>query len=130
MKVELLVTPAAGNGSVKEPTVAESCRLYRLDPPLSAKVILPHSPGHRSTMPLRYPVGRARMVTSIVVVEAHCPVFGVKVKVNVPGVDVLIVAGFHVPEIPLVDVVGNTGAVLFWQISAIGLNKGVAGATI
>ena len=37
----------------------------------------------------------------------------------------LIVAGLHVPVMPLVDVVGNAGAVLFWQIGAIGVNAGV-----
>ena len=33
--------------------------------------------------------------------------------------DVLIVAGFHVPETPLLDVVGNIGAVVFWQSGPI-----------
>ena len=37
----------------------------------------------------------------------------------------LIVAGLHVPVMPLVDVVGNAGAVLFWQIGAKVLNVGV-----
>ena len=32
---------------------------------------------------------------------------------NVPAVVVLIVAGLHVPGMPLLDVVGNAGAVLF-----------------
>ena len=31
----------------------------------------------------------------------------------VPTVDVFITAGFHVPVIPLVDVVGNAGAIAF-----------------
>ena len=31
----------------------------------------------------------------------------------VPAVEVLMVAGLHVPVIPLVDVVGRAGAVLF-----------------
>ena len=47
-----------------------------------------------------------------VAVIAHCPVDGVKVYVVVPAVAVLIVAGLHVPVIPLFDVVGRTGAVL------------------
>ena len=55
------------------------------------------------------------MVISIVVTLAHWPVFGVKVYVVVPVADVLIVAGDHVPVIPLVDVVGKIGAVAFWQ---------------
>ena len=37
----------------------------------------------------------------------------------------LIVAGLHVPVIPLLDVVGNTGAVLFWQSGPIAVNEGV-----
>jgi hypothetical protein len=37
----------------------------------------------------------------------------VKVYVVVPIVDVFITAGFHVPVIPLLDVTGNAGAVLF-----------------
>ena len=42
-----------------------------------------------------------------------------------PRVAVLIVAGLHVPVIPLLDVVGNAGAVLFWQSGAICVNVGV-----
>ena len=37
----------------------------------------------------------------------------------------LIVAGLHVPVIPLVDVVGNAGAVLFWHNGPIAANVGV-----
>ena len=45
---------------------------------------------------------------------AHCAgSFGVNVYVVVPTADVLIVAGDHEPVIPLVDVPGNEGAVLF-----------------
>ena len=60
-----------------------------------------------------------------VVVVAHCPPAGVNVYVVVPGVVVLIVAGFHVPLIPLLDVVGNVGAVLFWHSGPIAVNVGV-----
>ena len=60
-----------------------------------------------------------------VAVIAHCPVDGVKVYVVVPAVAVLIVAGLHVPVIPLFDVVGRTGAVLFWQSGPIAVNVGV-----
>ena len=42
-----------------------------------------------------------------------------------PRVAVLIVAGLHVPVIPLLDVVGNAGAVLFWQSGPICVNVGV-----
>ena len=46
-------------------------------------------------------------------------------------VAVLIVAGLHVPVIPLVDVVGRAGAALFWQSGAICVNAGVTfGVTV
>jgi hypothetical protein len=48
-----------------------------------------------------------------VAVIAHCPADGVKVYVVVPAVAVLMVAGLQVPVMPLLEVVGNTGAVLF-----------------
>jgi hypothetical protein len=49
----------------------------------------------------------------MVVGAEHCPAFGVKVYVVVPTTEVLIVAGLHVPVMPLFDVVGNNGAVAF-----------------
>lgn len=55
------------------------------------------------------------MVMSIVVGAAHWPVDGVNVYVVVPMLVVFMVAGFHVPVIPLFDVVGNIGAVAFWH---------------
>lgn len=70
-------------------------------------------------------VSRVVMVISIVVVLPHWPAFGVKVYVVVPSVDVLMVAGFHVPVIPLLEIVGNAGAVAFWHNSAICVNVGV-----
>ena len=39
------------------------------------------------------------------------------------------VAGFHVPVTPLLDVAGNAGAVLFWQSGPIALNVGTVGAS-
>ena len=36
-----------------------------------------------------------------------------------------IVAGLHVPVIPLVEVVGSVGAALFWQSGPIAVNAGV-----
>jgi len=45
--------------------------------------------------------------------------------VVVPAVVVLIVAGDHVPVIPLVDVVDNAGAVLFRQSGPIAAKAGV-----
>jgi len=41
---------------------------------------------------------------------AHCPAVGVNVYTVVPFAVVLIVAGFHVPVIPSLDVVGSVGA--------------------
>jgi len=38
---------------------------------------------------------------------------------------VLIVAGDHVPVIPLVDVASNAGATLFWQSGPIAAKAGV-----
>jgi hypothetical protein len=40
------------------------------------------------------------------------------------------VAGFHVPVIPLLDVVGNAGAVLFWHNGPICVNVGVVSDVI
>jgi len=45
--------------------------------------------------------------------------------VVVPAVVVLIVAGDHVPVIPLVDVAGKAGAMLFWQSGPIAAKAGV-----
>ena len=43
----------------------------------------------------------------------------------------MLTAGLHEPVIPLSDVVGNTGAVLFWQTLATGVKVGVtSGSTV
>ena len=55
------------------------------------------------------------ITTSIVVAVPHSPTFGVNVYVVVPTTEVFIVAGLHVPVIPLLDVVGNNGADAFWH---------------
>ena len=47
------------------------------------------------------------------------------VYVVVPAVAVLIVAGLQVPVMPLLDVAGNVGAVLFWHSGPIAVNDGV-----
>ena len=47
------------------------------------------------------------------------------VYVVFPAVVVLIVAGDHVPVIPLVDVAGKAGAVLFRQSGPIAVKIGV-----
>jgi hypothetical protein len=54
----------------------------------------------------------AVMVISMLVGTAQ-PDVGVKVYLVVPGADVLIIAGLHVPVILLLDVDGNTGATEF-----------------
>ena len=56
---------------------------------------------------------------------AHWPVSGVKIKVNVPATEVLMVSGTHVPVIPLIEVSGNAGGVVFWQSGPICANTGV-----
>ncbi len=61
-------------------------------------------------------------------VVAHCPAFGVKVYDVV--VVLLTVAGLHVPEIPLIEVAGSTGAVDPLQIDATGLNVGTTVVTV
>jgi hypothetical protein len=49
--------------------------------------------------------------------------------VVVPTIDVLIVAGFHTPTIPLAEVVAKVGATAFWHSDPTGLNVGVTVAT-
>ena len=49
------------------------------------------------------------MVTVNVVDVAHCPAVGV--NVYTPGLLLSTTAGFHVPFIPFVEVLGNVGAV-------------------
>jgi hypothetical protein len=65
------------------------------------------------------------IVISIVVVAPHCPAAGVKVYVDIPTIDVLIVEGFQVPVNPLFDVVGKAGGALFWHRNPIAVNVGV-----
>ena len=63
-----------------------------------------------------------------VVLEAHCPVVGVKVQVVVV---VLFNAGDHVPVIPLFEVVGNADNVSPLHIGATAVNVGVVpGVTV
>jgi hypothetical protein len=62
-------------------------------------------------------------ITVNVVVVAQSPVVGV--KVYVPVVVLLTVAGLQVPVMPLLDVVGSTGDVAPEQIAAIAVNVGV-----
>ena len=68
---------------------------------------------HRGPICVNVGVTSAFITIDIVAVVAHCPDAGVKVYVVVPGVDVLIVAGLHVPVILFVEVVGRAGGVEF-----------------
>jgi hypothetical protein len=43
------------------------------------------------------------------------PAVGVNINVEVPGTDVLMLAGLQVPVIPSFDVEGSAGAAAFWQ---------------
>src|SRR5678815_5020515 len=72
----------------------------------------------------------AAIVISIDAGLAHSPAAGVNVYVVVPAAAVLIVAGFHVPVIPLLDSVGNAGAVAPTQSGPIAVNTGVTCAAI
>ena len=47
----------------------------------------------------------------MVVVVAHCPAEGVKVYTVDPAETVLIVEGFHVPEMPFSEVAGKVPGV-------------------
>lgn len=68
-------------------------------------------PTHCCGITAKVGVTVAFTVSDNVVVVAHCPADGVNVDVNVPAVEVLKVAGDHVPAIPLVEVAGSVGAV-------------------
>jgi hypothetical protein len=80
---------------------------------------------HSGPMVLNVGVICGLMVTLNVAVIAHCPAVGVNVYVVVPAVTALIVAGLHVPVMPLLDVVGNAGAVEFWHSGPMVVNVGV-----
>ena len=55
-------------------------------------------------------------VMSIEAGTPHCDgLSGVNVYVDVPGVVVLMTAGFHVPVIPSMDKAGKAGGAEFWQ---------------
>ena len=77
-----------------------------------------------SGMALNEGVTSGSTVTLNVVTAAHWPASGVKVYVVVPGVEVLMVDD-HEPLTPFVEVVGNTGAVSFWQILSMASKVGV-----
>ena len=58
---------------------------------------------------------------------AQLPAVGVNVYVEVPGTDMLTLAGFHVPVTPSFDTSGNAGAGAFWQYEFVMVGK--VGAT-
>ena len=68
---------------------------------------------HNGPMAANVGITGAAIVIFIVAILAHCPAVWVKVYVVVPTVEVLIVAGLHVPVIPLGEVVGRAGAIEF-----------------
>lgn len=65
------------------------------------------------------------VLTDRVVDVAHWPEDGVKLYVAVPDVAVLIVAGFHVPVIPLIEVAGNASGVSPSQYGPSWVNDGI-----
>ena len=68
-------------------------------------------------------VGLGLIVEVTVVVLAHCPTVGVKVYVAL--VVLFTIDGFQVPVIPLVEVVGKSGAAEPMQKAGKGLKVGV-----
>ena len=69
--------------------------------------------------------GRLLTVTFKLAVVAQAPALGV--KVYVPLLVLLTKAGDQVPSMPLVEVVGNVGAVLPLQIAGIAAKVGTVG---
>ena len=84
---------------------------------------------HTSAIASKVGVMFGLTVTVKVAVVAHCPASGVNVYVVVAVL--LTVAGFQVPVIPLLEVVGRTGAASPEQIAAIASKVGVIfGSTV
>ncbi len=76
-------------------------------------------------------ITEAAMAISIVSGALHNPTAGVKVYEVVPATLVLITAGDQVPVIPLLEVRGSAGAVVFRQIAPIASKIGVTvGVTV
>ena len=76
-------------------------------------------------------VTSAVMVTEIEVASPHCDgLSGVNAYVDVPGVVVLMTAGFHVPVIPSMEAAGKAGGVEFWQRGPMAANVGVTSAVM
>jgi hypothetical protein len=79
-------------------------------------------PTHNVGMGVKAGVAGVLTVTVNVVVSAHWP--GAGVKVYVPVTVLLTVAGFQVPVMALVEVVGSTGATAPLHMGATGLKAG------
>jgi hypothetical protein len=80
-------------------------------------------PLHIGAIAAKVGVTMGLTVTDKVVALAQSPTVGV--KVYVPLAVLLTVEGLQVPIIPLLDVVGKTGAVAPLQIAGIAVNVGV-----
>lgn len=77
-------------------------------------------------MPCAIIVGKGLTVTVSVVFVAHCPIPGV--NVYVPDKVLLTETGLHVPEMPLFDITGRTGAGLPLHIAGTVEKVGIVAA--
>ena len=85
----------------------------------------------RGPMTAKVGVTSAVMVMDMEAVTPHCDgLLGVNVYVDVPGVVVLMTAGFHVPVIPSMEAAGRAGGVEFWQRGPMAANVGVTSAVM
>jgi hypothetical protein len=82
-------------------------------------------PKHKGFIMFADIVGGVSTLMLMEVGLAHCPAFGV--NVYVPDAVLLMEVGDHVPEIPLLEVVGSAETLAPEQIGPIGLNVGVTG---
>ena len=82
---------------------------------------------HNGPIAAKVGVARELIVMLRVAVVAHCPAVGVKVYTVVPGVAVLMLAGFQLPEMAgtLVEIIGNDGGTEFWHKGPIVAKVGV-----
>ena len=101
-------------------------KVYGVKPPFAVKFIEPLAlPKQSGFVITALSVGELVTTTDNVVVVAQTPTVGVKVQV--PEMVLLIVAGNQLPVIPFVDVVGKVGATDPEQIGPIELNNGTIG---
>ena len=81
-------------------------------------------PEHIGAMAVKVGVTVGFTVTLIVVPIAHSPILGV--KLYIPEVVLLTIAGLQVPVIPLFDVRGKTGGTVPKHIGAMDVKLGVS----